>query len=82
MTEATGAGGGFAGDSRLQGPLGIYRGQRGRMQIELVVTGKSSHGSMPWQGRNPLEMGGAIIAEAAEQAKRGEGFKTNEFLSK
>ena len=31
-----------------RGALGIYRGQRGRMQIEVTVTGKSCHGSMPW----------------------------------
>ncbi|HXH41987.1 MAG TPA: hypothetical protein VNN08_25405, partial [Thermoanaerobaculia bacterium] len=47
LTEATGC-------AKL-GPLGIYRGQRGRMQIEVEVTGRSCHGSMPWEGLNPLE---------------------------
>jgi acetylornithine deacetylase/succinyl-diaminopimelate desuccinylase-like protein len=42
LTEGT-------GDSR-KGALGIYRGQRGRMQIEVTVTGRSCHGSMPWEG--------------------------------
>lgn len=46
------------------GALGIYRGQRGRMQIEVDVVGKSCHGSMPWMGVNPLEWGARIIAEA------------------
>jgi len=49
------------------GAVGIYRGQRGRMQIEVEVTGKSCHGSMPWEGRNPLEYGAAIIVEAAQR---------------
>ena len=62
------------------GALGIYRGQRGRMQIEVEVTGKSCHGSMPWEGRNPLEYGGAILAEAAASYRLGEGFADDEFL--
>jgi putative selenium metabolism hydrolase len=74
LTEGT-------GDSEL-GAVGIYRGQRGRMQIEVEVTGKSCHGSMPWEGRNPLEYGGAIIAEAAEAHTRGEGFADDPFLGK
>jgi acetylornithine deacetylase/succinyl-diaminopimelate desuccinylase-like protein len=67
------------GDAR-KGALGIYRGQRGRMQIEVVVHGKSCHGSMPWEGRNPLEAGGAILAEAAAKADAGEGFLDDAFL--
>ena len=67
------------GDSR-HGALGIYRGQRGRMQIEVRVTGRSCHGSMPWEGRNPLEHGGAILAEAAARSARGEGFLDHSFL--
>lgn len=62
------------------GPLGIYRGQRGRMQIEVEVTGKSCHGSMPWEGRNPLEYGAAIILEAAQNYHAGEGFARDAFL--
>lgn len=72
LTEGTGC--------AQDGALGIYRGQRGRMQIEVEVTGKSCHGSMPWEGRNPLEFGGAILAEAAEQYARGEGFAEDPFL--
>jgi acetylornithine deacetylase/succinyl-diaminopimelate desuccinylase-like protein len=66
--------------SATDGALGIYRGQRGRMQIEVEVTGKSCHGSMPWEGRNPLEFGAAIVTEAAEQYRRGEGFADDTFL--
>ena len=72
LTEGT-------GDAR-QGALGIYRGQRGRMQIEVQVTGRSCHGSMPWEGLNPLEHGAAILVEAAERYRRGLGFAEHPFL--
>ncbi len=72
LTEGT-------GDAK-KGALGIYRGQRGRMQIEVVVTGRSCHGSMPWEGRNPLEHGGAIVAEAARRYDAREGFLDHPFL--
>jgi putative selenium metabolism hydrolase len=62
------------------GALGIYRGQRGRMQIEVTVTGRSCHGSMPWEGLNPLEYGSAIVKEAAERYERREGFLDDKFL--
>jgi putative selenium metabolism hydrolase len=72
LTEGTGC-------SR-KGALGIYRGQRGRMQIEVTVQGRSCHGSMPWEGLNPLEFGGSIIKEAAEKYEKREGFLDNAFL--
>ncbi len=72
LTEGTGC--------AERGAVGIYRGQRGRMQIEVDVLGKSCHGSMPWEGRNPLEYGSAIIAEAADRYRRGEGFAEDAFL--
>ncbi len=74
LTEGT-------GDAH-KGALGIYRGQRGRMQIEVVVTGRSCHGSMPWEGKNPLEFGGAILAEAAEAYERGDGFLEDPLLGR
>jgi len=46
----------------------------------VEVTGKSCHGSMPWEGRNPLEVGASIINEAAERYARGEGFVSDAFL--
>lgn len=67
------------GDAR-HGALGLYRGQRGRMQIEVVVHGRSCHGSMPWEGLNPLEWGGAMLEEAARRARAGEGLGRHEFL--
>ena len=72
LTEGT-------GDAN-KGALGIYRGQRGRMQIEVEVTGRSCHGSMPWEGLNPLEYGGAIIAEAARRYDERDGFLDDPFL--
>jgi acetylornithine deacetylase/succinyl-diaminopimelate desuccinylase-like protein len=65
-----------------KGGLGIYRGQRGRMQIEVEVTGRSCHGSMPAQGLNPLEYGAAMLVEAAEAHARGEGMAEHPFLGK
>ena len=67
------------GDSRATA-LGIYRGQRGRMQIEVEVIGKSCHGSMPWEGRNPLEAASLIIAEAADRYEKRIGFLDHPFL--
>ncbi len=72
LTEGT-------GDAN-KGSLGIYRGQRGRMQIEVTVTGRSCHGSMPWEGLNPLEHGGAIITEAARRYDERDGFLDDPFL--
>ena len=72
LTEGT-------GDSQ-KGALGLYRGQRGRMQIEVTVLGRSCHGSMPWEGLNPLEHGGAIVAEAARRYDARDGFLDHPFL--
>ncbi|MDJ0767965.1 MAG: M20/M25/M40 family metallo-hydrolase [Ilumatobacter sp.] len=66
------------GDNQ-KGALGIYRGQRGRMQIEVTVTGRSCHGSMPHLGLNPLEFGARILVEATEQAEI-DGFADHAFL--
>ena len=74
LTEGT-------GDAR-KGALGIYRGQRGRLQIEVVVTGRSCHGSMPALGLNPLEYGGAILAEAAARHAAGEGMADHPFVGR
>ncbi|HUK62979.1 MAG TPA: M20/M25/M40 family metallo-hydrolase, partial [Dongiaceae bacterium] len=68
-----------SGDART-GALCIYRGQRGRAQVEVTVTGRSSHGSVPAEGLNPLEHGGAILAEAARRAAAGVGLGDHPFL--
>ncbi len=72
LTEGT-------GDAN-KGALGIYRGQRGRMQIEVKIIGRSCHGSMPWEGKNPLEYGGAILSEAARAYDARVGFADDAFL--
>ncbi len=74
LTEGTG--------DAMKGALGIYRGQRGRMQIEVTVIGRSCHGSMPFEGLNPLEHGAAIIAEAARRHAAGEGFADHPVLGR
>ncbi|MBN2799713.1 MAG: peptidase dimerization domain-containing protein [Deltaproteobacteria bacterium] len=72
LTEGTG--------DATKGALGIYRGQRGRMQIEVDVVGRSSHGSMPWMGLNPMEFGAGILVEAAAAYNQREGFLDDAFL--
>ena len=72
LTDSTG--------DAVQGALGLYRGQRGRMQIEVCLTGRSCHGSMPWEGLNPLEWGGELLAEAARRYRAGDGFLDHPFL--
>lgn len=69
----------MSGDTS-HGALVIRRGQRGRMTIEVRVTGRSCHGSIPSGGLNPLEHGGAILAEAAAAHERGEGFARDPLL--
>ncbi len=74
LTEGTG--------DAVKGALGIYRGQRGRMQIEVTVTGRSCHGSMPFEGLNPLEHAAAILVEAAARHVAGDGFAVDDFLGR
>lgn len=74
LTEGTG--------DAVKGALGIYRGQRGRMQIEVTVVGRSCHGSMPFEGLNPLEYGAAVIVEAARRHVDGDGFATHPFVGR
>lgn len=69
----------MSGDT-TDGALVIRCGQRGRMTIEVRVTGRSCHGSIPREGLNPLEHGAAILAEAAARHERGEGFGHDERL--
>lgn len=71
ITEATG--------DVIKGPLGVYRGQRGRVQVELLVGGKSCHGSMPHLGLNPVEFAANIVVEATQQASSG-SFARDLFL--
>jgi len=58
---------------------GIYRGQRGRMEIKVEVKGVSSHGSAPERGKNAIFMMGKILGELEELHTR---LKTDDFLGK
>ena len=58
---------------------GIYRGQRGRMEIKVEVKGVSSHGSAPERGDNAIFKMGHILRELEELHGR---LKTDDFLGK
>ncbi len=58
---------------------GIYRGQRGRMEIKVEVKGVSSHGSAPERGVNAIFKMGHILGEL--EALHGR-LKSDDFLGK
>jgi len=58
---------------------GIYRGQRGRMEIKVEVKGVSSHGSAPERGDNAIFKMGRILGELEELHGR---LKNDNFLGK
>ncbi len=58
---------------------GIYRGQRGRMEIKVEVAGISSHGSAPERGDNAIFKMGKILGELEELHTR---LKDDAFLGK
>ncbi len=58
---------------------GIYRGQRGRMEIKVEVKGVSAHGSAPERGDNAIFKMGRILAELEELHDR---LKDDDFLGK
>ncbi len=51
---------------------GIYRGQRGRMEIKVKVTGISAHGSAPERGDNAIFKMGRILGELERTARSPE----------
>ena len=59
--------------------LGLYRGHRGRMEMELYLTGVSAHGSAPERGKNVIYSGSHI---ALEIEKLNQRLKSDEFLGK
>jgi putative selenium metabolism hydrolase len=59
--------------------LNIYRGQRGRMEMEVHFYGVSSHGSAPERGKNAIYMASRF---ALEIEKLNERLKKDEFLGK
>jgi putative selenium metabolism hydrolase len=58
---------------------GIYRGQRGRMEIKVEVQGVSSHGSAPERGDNAIFKMGHILSELETLHSR---LKDDDFLGK
>ena len=58
---------------------GIYRGQRGRMEIRVDVRGVSCHGSAPERGDNAIFRMGHILTELEELHKK---LKDDPFLGK
>jgi putative selenium metabolism hydrolase len=59
--------------------LNIYRGHRGRMEIEVSFYGVSAHGSAPERGKNAIYMASKA---ALEIEKLNEGLPNDEFLGK
>ncbi len=58
---------------------GIYRGQRGRMEIKVAVKGISAHGSAPERGDNAIFKMGRILGELEELHGR---LQNDDFLGK
>ncbi len=59
--------------------LNLYRGHRGRMEMNVTFRGISSHGSAPERGKNAIYMGSRV---ALEIEKLNEKLKTDDFLGK
>ena len=59
--------------------LNIYRGQRGRMEIQVSFRGISSHGSAPERGKNAIYMASRACLEIE---KLNERLKSDDFLGK
>ncbi len=59
--------------------LRIYRGQRGRMEMEAGVTGKSSHGSAPERGDNAIYKMAPLVLDIK---KLNDELKPDAFLGK
>jgi putative selenium metabolism hydrolase len=59
--------------------LGLYRGHRGRMEMELWYKGLSAHGSAPERGKNVIYSGSKV---ALEIEKLNERLRFDEFLGK
>ena len=63
--------------------LNIYRGQRGRMEIEITFHGISSHGSAPERGLNAIYLasGTALKIESLNERLLSDGFLGKGSLS-
>ena len=61
--------------------LGVYRGHRGRMELEVRVTGKSAHGAHPELGVNAVYRMAPIIKEI-EALNQAFADRADPFLGK
>lgn len=59
--------------------LAITRGQRGRMEMEVLFSGTSCHGSAPERGKNAIYMASRV---ALEIEKLNNTYKSKGFLGK
>ncbi len=59
--------------------LNVYRGHRGRMEVQVSFFGVSSHGSAPERGKNAIYMASRA---ALEIEKLNEKLPSDEFLGK
>lgn len=59
--------------------LNVYRGHRGRMEMEVTFRGVSSHGSAPERGKNAIYMASRACLEIE---KLNERLAVDEFLGK
>ena len=59
--------------------LGIYRGHRGRMEIEVRLRGKSCHASAPERGDNPIYKMSRLVLEVEKLNTR---LRHDPFLGK
>ncbi|MEZ5196071.1 MAG: YgeY family selenium metabolism-linked hydrolase [Bacteroidales bacterium] len=59
--------------------LNIYRGQRGRMEIQISFNGISAHGSAPERGKNAIYLASKA---ALEIEKLNERLPSDDFLGK
>jgi putative selenium metabolism hydrolase len=59
--------------------LGIYRGQRGRMEMRVSFKGLSAHGSAPERGKNAIYMGARACLEIEKLNGR---LADDDFLGK
>ena len=59
--------------------LRVYRGHRGRMEIEVHIRGRSCHASAPERGDNPIYKMTMLVREVEELNTR---LRTDSFLGK
>ncbi len=59
--------------------LNVYRGHRGRIELKVIVKGKSCHASAPERGENAVWKMSYIVQEITNLNKR---LKTDKFLGK